>query len=208
MQHKIIARISDNLKQDLPGWEAQKTMSPVSSDRYMKPPDDAKQSAVLTLISHNKDNQLQITFIKRASHPQDPHGGQIGFPGGSMENSDRDLLETAIRECYEELGIKQSNYKILGPLSPIYVFVSNFYLQPYVAYSNLQLNYNLQESEVAHVIEVPFDNFYNGDILKRKDYKTKSTIIKNMPYYDLNQHVLWGATAMITAELLSLAKDI
>jgi 8-oxo-dGTP pyrophosphatase MutT (NUDIX family) len=206
MQHKIITRLSDSLQQPLPGWEAQKTMSPISSDRYINTPDNARRSAVMIFLSNDKD--LTITYIKRASHPQDPHSGQIGFPGGSMEDRDASLLDTAIRESHEELGINRSSYKILGALSPLYVYVSNFFLQPYIAYSTTPLSYILQKSEVDEVIEIPFDEFYKNDIIKRKDYKVRSSLIENMPYYDLQPHVLWGATAMITAELIYLIKEL
>ena len=88
------------------------------------------------------------------------------------------------------------------------MYVSNFYLQPYVAYSSTPLSYTLQKTEVDHVIEVPLDSFYKDDIIKRKDYAIRSSIMKNIPYYDLKPHMLWGATAMITAELMYLIKDV
>ncbi len=209
MQQKIITLLSERLKAPLPGWKAQKIMSPVSSDRYLKHPHDAKQAAVMILFSPDSDDMLQITYIKRTSlHQDDPHGGQISFPGGGREDIDTDLQDTAVRECHEEIGIKPSDYKVIGALSPIYVYVSNYYVQSYVGYTSQPLSYTLQASEVAQVINVPLSNLLHDNVIKNMDYKVRGSTIKNMPYYDLQPHVLWGATAMITSELLYLIKEI
>jgi 8-oxo-dGTP pyrophosphatase MutT (NUDIX family) len=209
MQQKIITSLSERLKAPLPAWKAQKTMSPATSDRYMQHPDDAKQSAVMILISPNADNELQITYIKRTSlHPEDPHGGQISFPGGGKEEIDKDLQDTAVRECHEEIGVNPSDYKVLGALSPIYVYISNYYVQSYIGYASQPLSYTLQATEVDQVVDVPLSAMLHDDVIKYMDYKVRASTIKNMPYYDLQPHVLWGATAMITAELLHLIKEI
>jgi len=208
MQQKIILSLSERLKEPLPAWDAQKMMSPVSSNRYLQYPDNARQAGVMILLSGPHDD-LKITYIKRTSrYPEDPHNGQISFAGGGREDQDNDLKDTAIRECLEEIGISSITYEIIGAMSPIYVYVSNYYVQPYVAYAEGHLSYVLQETEVDQVIEVPLRTMMQNDIIQHMDYNIRGSVIKNMPYYNLDPHILWGATAMITAELLTIIEEI
>ncbi len=208
MQQKIITTLSDKLINGLPGWNAQKSMSPVDTHRYLNPPDTARQSAVMILISKVTSIEPQISYIRRTSrYPDDPHSGQISFPGGGQESSDQTLLDTAVRECHEEIGVSEKNYTILGPLTPIYVYVSNYLVQPYIGYTNDALSYKIQTDEVDDVIEVPLSYISHRSTIKTMDYSVRGNIIHDMPYYDLQPDILWGATAMITAELIELISE-
>lgn len=208
MQQKIITTLSDKLINGLPGWNAQKSMSPVDTHRYLNPPDTARQSAVMILISKVTSIEPQISYIRRTSrYPDDPHSGQISFPGGGQESSDQTLLDTAVRECHEEIGVSEKDYTILGPLTPIYVYVSNYLVQPYIGYTNDVLSYKIQTDEVDDVIEVPLSYISHKSSIKTMDYSIRGNIIHNMPYYDLQPDILWGATAMITAELIELISE-
>lgn len=205
MQQKFITTISNRLLNGLPGWNAQKSMSPVDTNRYLNPPDKARQSAVMIIISRASSDEPHISYIRRTSkYPDDPHSGQISFPGGGQEISDQSLLDTAIRECHEEIGVLYEQYTLLGPLTPIYVYVSNYLVQPYIAYTNDKLSYSIQADEVDDVIETPLSYITHKSTIKRIDYSIRGNILKNMPYYDLQPDILWGATAMITAEVIEL----
>ena len=196
-------QLSEILSGELPGWRAQQKLSSVGYDTHRIPPSDAKQAAVLALLYPDDSGALTTIFIKRPAHPHDKHSGQISFPGGQVEQQDADLWQTAIRECEEELGIPREDIQRLGALSSVYVFVSRFQVYPFVGYLSVKPKLTIQESEVAYPIHTALSTL-------RLPPKTKSlqvrqdVTLKDVPYWDLNGDTLWGATAMITSELIHL----
>jgi len=194
--------ISNVLKEDLPGSVGQNHMSPVPIKNYQQPIDGYKSAGVVLLL-YPKQSDWHILFIKRASnHSDDKHAGQISFPGGMKEPEDLDMQACAKRELKEEVGVSENEYEILGALSPIYVYVSNFLVSPFLAISKNPLTFTPELAEVEHVIEYPLKAFLNFANRKVKDLPIRNTILKNVPYFDLNGGVLWGATAMMLSEFL------
>lgn len=196
--------ITKGLKKALPGWPAQARMSPFLTDKYRKPREGSKKAGVAVVL-YPEDGQLFVTYIKRqSSHPGDKHKGQVSFAGGQMEPGDENLRATALREMEEELGVKQSMAKVLGPLTSIYVYVSDFYVEPYVVYLEEVPQYNIQRAEVAYPIKISLNMLLNPSTRSLKDITVGQRTIENVPYYRLGEDVLWGATAMITSELLAI----
>ena len=175
-------------------------------DRYYEPKKDARHAAVLILLLFDSD-MPKVVFIKRPNHPQDPHSGQISFPGGRVEKNDISYQSAALRETFEEIGVPQDQIKVIGALSKLYVFASNNLVFPFVGYLDYMPDFVLQESEVERVITVPMDFFIDESVLLKKDLQVKGYTLKEVPYYDLYGHTLWGATAMIFAEWLQLWKN-
>ena len=97
--------------------------------------------------------------------------------------------------------------KVIGALSKLYVFASNNLVFPFVGYLDYMPDFILQESEVDQVITVPMDYFLDESVLLTKDLQVKDYTLKDVPYYDLHGHTLWGATAMIFAEWLQIWKN-
>ncbi len=193
----------------LPGEVAQNLMAPQNSKDYRIPLPNHKIACVVILL-HFYENQHFITFIQRAqSHPEDKHAGQISFPGGKLDPSDISFQDCALRELEEELGIDSSNVKILGQLTPLYVYVSNFLVYPFVGFVEKKPIYTPQVSEVADVLEIPLNYFSKPHISKIKTIEVHNRTLENTPYYDLNGHILWGASAMILSEFLEIVrKDV
>ncbi len=197
------------LKHPLPGWDAQRKLTPVNSSQYRLKKAGSKQAAVMALLYPNDQNLLEIVYIKRPSHnPHDLHGGQVSFPGGQLEQSDLHFKDTALRETMEEIGVEKEHVQIIGALSPLYVFVSNFYVQPYVGYIPKKPTFILQESEVDYVITETLDTLVNPNTIKEKDLLIRGNTIPKVPFFDIQGETLWGATAMITSELLEVIKKI
>ncbi len=195
------------LSQDLPGWEAQKLLSPVGDGGYRIIPEDHKKAAVLLLI-HFKENKPHVVFIKRSSnYPQDKHAGQISFPGGALDKEDISLQHCAVRETFEEIGISETSYEIVGSLSSLYVYVSKFLMFPFVAISKENLNFDKEDEEVERIISWPLELFLDSDTRKVKDIHIRNSIIKNVPYFSFSDDVLWGATAMVMSEFLEVLKS-
>lgn len=187
---------------DLPGIQAQNKMSPiVSNEKYRNPSASHKVACVMALL-HPKDEELFVTFIKRASiHPEDKHAGQIGFPGGKVEEEDESFVMCALRETEEEIGIPRSDIEVIGELTSLYVFASNFVVHPFVGYMDYNPKYVLQVEEVAGIYEVPLRNLSDPSYKITKEVRLSEGFYRDAPGYNIDGDFLWGATAMISSEL-------
>lgn len=208
----FIDDLKERFQNPLPGHTAQDLMSHATRKFYKKPPEDARIACVLALFyPKNKiegGKEWNMVLIEReSSNPNDRHGGQISFPGGKLEEDDESLEAGALREAEEEVGVKAKEIEILGALTELYIPVSNFLVYPFVGYLDYEPMFIPQVSEVRSVVEVPISHLQNETTRKRRDLKAgKSITIKGVPYFDVNGHVVWGATAMILSELLEILK--
>jgi 8-oxo-dGTP pyrophosphatase MutT (NUDIX family) len=137
-----------------------------------------------------------------------PHSGQLAFPGGAEDPEDEgNLRVTAQRECWEEVGVKVPDSSVLGALSPLYIPPSDFWVQPYVAWSPEPPAFRIQEEEVAEVLVRPLRDFPTG----QTPWPTHALAVRGgsikVPGWLCGDHVLWGATAMMMAELLAVCED-
>lgn len=160
-------------------------------------------SAVLILIVPY-ENELAIPFIKRVNRGK-YHGGQIAFPGGKMEKEDTNTLQTALRECHEEIGVPEEKVSILGVLSDIYIPLSNFNITPIVGTTLKLPDFTLSRDEVECVLLVKLSDLFNDK------NKTTHSFVRHdheiiAPGYTIGENFIWGATAMIIAELEQLMK--
>ena len=175
----------------LPGEKAHALMAP--RPKYIEGiegvhPCPPVNSAILALIVPF-ENELALP-LNRGKY----HGEQIAFPGGKMEKEDADALQTALRECHEEIGVPEEKVSILGVLSDIYIPLSNFNITPIVG-TTLQLpDFILSQDEVEKVILVKLRDLFDD----------RNKIIA--PGYKIGENFIWGATAMIIAELEQLMK--
>ena len=209
MQKSRIEDIRKALNEPLPGWEAQSILSPVQTKKYRTPEPKAMHAGVNLLLFPGKKNELEVFFIKRPDrNPHDKHGGQVSFPGGKMEIQDPDLRFTAFRETEEEIGVPHNEMNYLGQLSPLYVYVSNFLVQPVVSYIDYKPELKLQESEVSYVITESLEYLSSPKALFKQDYTVRNFIMRDMPHYKLQNDILWGATAMITAEFMQVLRSL
>ncbi len=200
--HDFIKNLEENLQRPLPGHEAQLKMAPVSRRRYVTAPEHARHAGVLAAL-FPKNEEWHIVLIERNPNDRDRHGGQISFPGGKVEQSDDTMLQTALRETEEEVGIPRNGVQILGKLSELYIPVSNFQVHPFVGVLDQQPTYTLQEEEVSRVIEVPISHFQNETSRRVIDIQVNRHLsMKNVPYFDVEGKILWGATAMMISELV------
>jgi len=188
-------------KGDLPGYEAHRLFLPNGrNDDLGYVPKTALLSGVILLLYPIK-GRIHILFIKRTDD-NGVHSGQIGFPGGrySKEDGDDLLLDTAIRECKEEIGVEIKKENIIGKLTPLYINPSNYLVYPFVALLSYTPNFNLSSDEVEYTIEIPLDYLLSADT-KYANFKTKNGSI-NALCFDYENNLIWGASAMILNELV------
>ena len=143
-----------------------------------------------------------IIFTKRTDHVA-THRGEICFPGGSREETDGDLLQTALREAQEEIGIQASNVDILGSLDEIQTVSSNFVVVPYIGYIKERTEFVPNEWEVSEVLEIPFEHFHDPEIFHEEARLVESRVVP-VYFYQWKSHVIWGVTGRILKTLLDM----
>jgi 8-oxo-dGTP pyrophosphatase MutT (NUDIX family) len=197
----FIHSLETALAGDLPGKSSQAKMAPINPSRYDEIADDHRIACVMILL-FPKNKEWNICLIQRTStNIDDKHAGQLSFPGGQLDDQDDSFEDCALREMQEEVGIAPESIGILGGLTPLYVFVSNFLVHPFVGFTSESPQWNRQETEVAEIIEVPIRHFLKPKAKGSGDIQVRDAFIPNAPYYDIYGNKLWGATAMIMSEL-------
>jgi len=202
-----LEKLRQRLQEPLPGWSAQQLMSPSVDGRYRKVPDEHRKAGVMVIL-YPHEGEDHVIIIQRADVKGDKHGGQLGFPGGKYEEEDGDMLTCALREVEEEIGLPIDYIDVVGALSPLYVFASNFLVSPFVGYVSEKPKLIPQEEEVGDILHVPFSKLWDTTYKMRKDITVHETILKDVPYYDISGKVLWGATAIMMSELEVLVKEL
>ncbi len=209
MYNKFITSLQQQLQKSLPGQAAQVKMAHAVRSHYRPAPPSARQAAVMILF-YPKNNEPYIVLTERVSTNQhDKHSGQMSFPGGAYEKEDTDFAMTATRETEEEIGVAQTSITVLGQLTDLYIPVSNFLVHPYVGYLEEAPQFNAQLSEVKHIVEVPFSILLDESTRQVKDLALSPHLtLKRVPYFNVKDKVVWGATAMILSELLEVLTDL
>ena len=191
---------------ELPGYAAQEVMGHALRKEYSEAPNTARAASVLALC-YPIDGELHLLFIQRTSPPGDRHGGQISFPGGAADTADANAAATALREVHEEVGIDPDSIELLGELTPLYIPISNFLVNPFVGYLNHRPTFILQVSEVARTLELPLAAFFADNIVAYRDKKLfNGMILTEVPHWVIGEEAVWGATAMIVSELVALGR--
>lgn len=206
--NSFIVDLNKALDIPLPGTNAHDMLAPANRKQLLlQNPDisNAQQSSVLILFFPDKDNNPSIVFTKRVEY-KGVHSGQVSFPGGKAEKDDKDFVETAYRETEEEIGIKRNNIQTLGVLTQLYVPPSNFIIFPVVSYMQEQPVFIPDNKEVAEIIVVPFNYFLNNGVVKQYPIKTHDSQLMHVPGYMIGNHLIWGATAMILNELITIVR--
>ncbi|NGP89523.1 NUDIX hydrolase [Fodinibius halophilus] len=199
--------LKNRLQKELPGRKAQLKMAPrpVSSGslRKMEPPDHANDSSVLILLFPNEENKPELTLTLRSRDID--HGGQISFPGGRAEQGES-AAETALREAEEEIGIPPESITIIGQLSDLYINNSNNLVTPVVGVVKKKPNFKINPSEVEEVFAVELNSLLHKKNLTVENWELGKHRYK-VPYWDIHQVPLWGATAMMLHEFLDIYQD-
>ena len=202
----LLQGLKDRLLQPLPGGAAHAKMAHQGRRLLPQQHDEPNIAGVLILIFPSGGNWKTV-LIERTSHNKhDKHKGQISFPGGRRELSDQSILETATREAEEEVGVNRHDIQVAGRLSDLYIPVSNFLVTPVVGLMAYEPRFKAQETEVAGIIQTSFEVF---EAPKQRDLVVGQGIkLTAVPYFEVNGHVVWGATAMILSEFVEVFSGV
>lgn len=153
-----------------------------------------KASAVLIPIFYDQ-GEYQILFTER-SDAVVFHKGQVCFPGGTQEPSDSSLLQTALRESEEEIGLEAKDIEILGELDDMLTFVTNYVISPFVAFIPPPRSLKTNGREVKGAFSVPLSFLMDEANFKQGSYA-----------YEYEGHIIWGATARILRQFIDLLRS-
>jgi 8-oxo-dGTP pyrophosphatase MutT (NUDIX family) len=198
----VIDTLSKRLNDPLPGLAAQQRMYPHANGALQqRPPGTAdRKSAVLVLIFPFEGKPHLLFTLRNAGLKH--HSGQISFPGGMIEAGETPE-QAALREAYEETGLDASMVTVLGRLTDVEVLHSRNHVIPVVGYCTKTPALEPDPAEVSEIIPVPLHDILNPGLRKVRE-ATFEGKTWSVPYFDIHTTPLWGATAIMTIELVAL----
>ena len=189
----------------LPGFVAQQQFAPdLSYGRQAGPPAATARSAAVMMLLYPHHGRWHLPLTVRPSHMAD-HAGQISFPGGLTEANETSDVG-AVRELKEELGVSDE-VRVLGRLTEMYVFVSDFWVTPWVGMIDRRPEWRPNPQEVASLLEVPLDHLMDRSHGHRF-VAERLGVRYTAPYFAWQAHKIWGATSMMLNELVELLRQL
>lgn len=168
---------------------------------------DAKHAGVVAMFYPNASNETTLVLILRKTY-KGVHSAQVGFPGGKLEAQDASIQAAAVRETFEEVGVPEDHIDILRAMTQVYIPPSNFYVQPFIGITKKTPVFIKEDAEVEDIIEVTLTDFLNDNAVITKTVSTSYSVEVVVPAFKLNDHVVWGATAMMLSEIKDLLKEL
>lgn len=168
---------------------------------------NTKKAGVMALFYPDMEQETRLLLILRKAY-EGVHSNQIGFPGGKVEQADRDLLDTALRETHEEVGVVPTAVEVIKELSNVYIPPSNFMVTPFMGIYPEPEPFVLQETEVERLVEVYVKDFLDDANLIEEILTTSYAKNIRVPAYKLNGYTVWGATAMMLSEIRELLRQV
>lgn len=202
---ETIQFLEKRLKGPLPGLKAQMRMmtDPRPGHQVYHQVESTSIKAGILVLLYPLRNRLHLVFTRRTAQ-MGFHQAQISFPGGRQEERES-FEQTALREAQEELNVSAASIQILGRLTPLYIPPSNYCIYPVVVAANQRPDFKPSIHEVAEVIEVPLDHLLDPKNVRKEKWTIKDIEVM-VPFYLFKKHKIWGATAMVLAELVELLK--
>jgi len=187
-----------------PGSNAQKVFYP--EREFGNYTNEELRKAAVGIHIYNKEQSTYFILIERSKY-DGLHSQQIAFPGGKFDEDDRILEHTARRESQEEIGIPVNSGELVTELSDVVVSVSKFIVSPFVFFHEKEPEILINHTEVATILKVKLSDFLEKDHSNRDIKISGNMNLKNIPCFEINEKIVWGATALMLNELKIILKD-
>ena len=192
----------------LPGHDYLLKIAPPARIKHLKNniiPKDSKTASVLMLFYPDSNNETRLVLMLRNTY-KGVHSNQISLPGGKVDRLDKSLKDTALRETNEEIGLNKDDISIVGELSSVYIPPSNFNVFPFVGYSSKTPKFVPDSKEVSLILSPKLSYILGMDIVESVVEVNNTT--QKVPSFLIDNHILWGATAIIIHEFVLLFKQM
>lgn len=206
---EFLTKLVRRLQAPLPGLEAQMKMASISRLTRVKKwrvPDNARKSAVLVLLYPGETGLIHLPLQVRNAYPG-VHSSQIGLPGGGVEPEDADYEDTALRETEEEVGVPRQEVQVIGRLTQLYIPPSNYLVQPIVGTLKSKPTFKPDPSEVAELIETPLNAFLDDANVGVGQVESSNGSFE-VPCFNIQGKIVWGATAMMMSEFREVLGEL
>lgn len=198
--------IHQRLSDKLPGKLAHQEAAPYRKVDYDSLDINTVRKSGVLVLFYEKDNEPHIVLIQRPIY-KGTHSGQIAFPGGKVEETDRDIIHTALREANEEVGVVMEHVEVIGQLSDVYIPVSNFLVSPVIGFVDYTPRFIAEEREVAEIVELKLSLLIQTEELSSDNIKLSNGLKLEVPTFQFNQKTIWGATALMLNELRWMLRE-
>ncbi len=197
--------IGEKLLNGLPGKAAHIEAAPFRQIQFSQQQIlESRKSAVLILF-YKRNNEVYFVLIQRSKY-KGAHSNQVSLPGGKVEDSDRNIVHTALRETYEEVGVKMEDVDVISHLTDVYIPVSKFNVTPVLGLLNYTPDFNIDTREVEEVLEVKLSELVRIEQLELSKIQMGNGGVIESPCFKFNSKIVWGATALILNELRWIIK--
>lgn len=206
----FLQHVPDLISIELPAEKAHVKMAPPERAEVLRNLDlktKKPRVAAVMMLFYPKKNKTHLVLILRNAY-DGVHSSQIAFPGGKYENTDVNLEATALRETYEEVGILPEKIEVVKHFTSMYIPPSNFLVHPFLGISKEELLFYPDIKEVAAIIELPLSVFLNDEIIVNATLSTSYSDSILVPAFNIQNNVVWGATAMMLSELRDVLKNV
>jgi len=198
-------RLAQRLRLPLPGWRVQRAWQPeLSYGRHFGPPGYAARPAVVLALLYPDAGEWRLPLTLRPGTLVE-HAGQVCLPGGAIDPGERSQ-DAALRELEEELGVAPAGIELLGELSPLYLYSSNYWVRSHVAVAHRRPDWRPHTLEVAELYEIPLQSLAAPGaraVLRRGRNGVESLC----PGFTWGERHIWGFTSLVLAELLALVAE-
>lgn len=200
-------RLSNLSNLSLPGERAQFEMAPEERVKHLMEIDitanNPREAGVVGLFYPRIDQEAMLVLILRKTY-KGVHSNQVGFPGGKREIFDDDIEATALRETEEEVGVSRKQITLVKKMTRVYVPPSNFWVQPFIGFTEFTPTFIPEEAEVEAILEVKVTDFLAEESIVIQKITTSYAVDLDVPAFLLNENIVWGATAMMLSEIKNM----
>jgi 8-oxo-dGTP pyrophosphatase MutT (NUDIX family) len=205
---KLVDNLKYRLKEELPGAKAHEALRAVPSGSILPkfehklPP---RPGSVLILL-YPESGHILFPLIKRPDY-LGAHSGQISLPGGKAEGNET-VVETALREAHEEIGVDPKKIEVIGSLSNFFVIPSNFMVTPVVGIASGKPELIPDTTEVVRILHGDVASILTDDAIRTKEILAAGRYRMLAPHFEMEGEIVWGATAMMLNEFRWIVREI